>query len=239
MNLCVIPARGGSKRIKKKNIKLFFGKPIIAWSIETAIASKCFDKIIVSTDDSKIANLAKNYGADVPFLRSKKLSDDYTGTLPVISHAIKWQIKHHLKPLYVCCIYATAPFIKLSDLKNGLKILKSSSSDYVFSATNYSYPIQRSFKIKKNKRLKMFYPKYYNSRSQDLEEAFHDAGQFYWGLTDAWLKNKPVISENATPLLIPRNRVQDIDTLEDWQIAERMFRIINNKRKLPGKSCKF
>ena len=228
MNLCVIPARGGSKRIKKKNIKLFFGKPIIAWSIETAIASKCFDKIIVSTDDSNIADLARNYGADVPFLRPKKLSDDYTGTVPVISHAIKWQIKNHLKPLYVCCIYATAPFIKSNDLKNGLKILKSSYSDYVFTATNYAYPIQRSFQIKKNKRLKMFYPKNYNSRSQDLEEAFHDAGQFYWGLTDAWLKNKPVISENATPLLIPRNRVQDIDTLEDWQIAERMFKIINN-----------
>ena len=161
-------------------------------------------------------------------MRPKKLSDDYTGTVPVISHAIKWQIKHHLKPLYVCCIYATAPFIKSNDLKNGLKILKSSYSDYVFTATNYAYPIQRSFQIKKNKRLKMFYPKNYNSRSQDLEEAFHDAGQFYWGLTDAWLKNKPVISENATPLLIPRNRVQDIDTLENWQIAERMFKIINN-----------
>ena len=229
MNLCVIIARAGSKRIKKKNIKLFFGKPIIAWSIETAIASKCFDKIIVSTDDSKIADLAKNYGADVPFLRPKTLSDDYTGTLPVISHAIKWQIKHHLNPLYVCCIYATAPFIKSSDLKNGLKILKSFRSDYVFPATNYSYPIQRSFKIKKNKRLKMFYPKHYNSRSQDLEEAFHDAGQFYWGLADAWLKNKPIISENAIPLLIPRNRVQDIDTPEDWKIAEKMFRLINNK----------
>jgi N-acylneuraminate cytidylyltransferase len=226
----VIPARGGSKRIPQKNIKFFCGKPIIVWSIELAIASKCFDKIIVSTDDKKIADLAKSYGVDVPFMRPKALSNDYTETVSVIAHAVKWQIEHHQKPLYVCCIYATAPFIKLSELKHGLKILKSSGSDYVFPVTNYAHPIQRSFRIKKNKILETFYPKYLNSRSQDLEEAFHDAGQFYWGLTDAWLKNKPVISENATPLLIPRNRVQDIDTLEDWQIAERMFRIINNKR---------
>ena len=229
MNLCVIPARAGSKRIPKKNIKIFCGKPIIAWSIELAIASKCFDKIIVSTDDKEIADLAKSYGVDVPFMRPKKISDDYTGTIPVISHAIKWQIKHYQKPLYVCCIYATAPFIKLSDLKNGLKILKSSGSDYVFPAANFAYPIQRSFRIKKNKRLEMFYQEHLNSRSQDLDEAFHDAGQFYWGLTETWLDNKPIISDNSIPLLIPRDRVQDIDTFDDWKIAERMFDIINDK----------
>jgi pseudaminic acid cytidylyltransferase len=230
MKLCVIPARGGSKRIEKKNIKIFCGKPIIAWSIQLAIASKQFDKIIVSTDDNEIADLARSYGADVPFMRPKKLSDDYAGTVPVISHTIKWQIKHYQRPTYVCCIYATAPFAKLSDLKYGLKILKSSSSEYTFSATNYSYPIQRSFKIKKNKKIKMFYPKHYNSRSQDLEEAFHDAGQFYWGMTDAWLKNKPIISKNSSPIMIPRNQVQDIDTLEDWQIAERMFQMMNKNK---------
>ena len=229
MNLCVIPARAGSKRIPKKNIKFFCGKPIIAWSIELAIASKCFDKIIVSTDDKEIADLAKSYGVDVPFMRPKKISDDYTGTIPVISHAIKWQIKHYQKPLYVCCIYATAPFIKLSDLKNGLKILKSSGSDYVFPAANFAYPIQRSFRIKKNKRLEMFYQEHLNSRSQDLDEAFHDAGQFYWGLTETWLDNKPIINDNSIPLLIPRDRVQDIDTFDDWKIAERMFDIINEK----------
>lgn len=229
MNLCVIPARAGSKRIPKKNIKIFCGKPIIAWSIELAIASKCFDKIIVSTDDKEIADLAKSYGVDVPFMRPKKISDDYTGTIPVISHAIKWQIKHYQKPLYVCCIYATAPFIKLSDLKNGLKILKSSGSDYVFPAANFAYPIQRSFRIKKNKRLEMFYQEHLNSRSQDLDEAFHDAGQFYWGLTETWLDNKPIINDNSIPLLIPRDRVQDIDTFDDWKIAERMFDIINDK----------
>ena len=230
MKLCVIPARGGSKRIQKKNIKNFCGKPIIAWSIQLAIASKHFDKIIVSTDDDKIADLARKYGAEVPFVRPKILSNDYTGTVPVISHAIKWQIKHYQKPTYVCCIYATAPFVKLSDLKYGLKILKNSNSEYAFSATNFAYPIQRSFRIKKNKKIKMFYPEHYNSRSQDLEEAFHDAGQFYWGLTDSWLKNKPIVSENAIPIILPRYRVHDIDTLEDWQIAERMFRITNKKK---------
>tara|TARA_B100000767_G_scaffold243456_1_gene241146 strand:+ start:363 stop:1058 length:696 start_codon:yes stop_codon:yes gene_type:complete len=230
MKLCVIPARGGSKRIQKKNIKKFCGKPIIAWSIQLAITSKYFDKIIVSTDDDEIADLARRYGADVPFVRPKILSNDYTGTVPVISHAIKWQIKHYQKPTYVCCIYATAPFVKLSDLKYGLKILKNSNSEYAFSATNFAYPIQRSFRIKKNKKIKMFYPEHYNSRSQDLEEAFHDAGQFYWGLTDSWLKNKPIVSENAIPIILPRYRVHDIDTLEDWQIAERMFRITNKKK---------
>ncbi len=230
MNLCVIPARGGSKRIYKKNIKKFCGKPIIAWSINKAIASNCFDKIIVSTDDSKIAKLAKSYGADVPFLRSKKLSGNHIRTVPVISHAIKWQTKNYQKPIYVCCIYATAPFIRLKDLKNGLKILKNFDHDYTFSATNYNYPIQRSFRIKKNKKIEMFYPRNYNSRSQDLEEAFHDAGQFYWGLADSWLNNKPIISKNSAPILIPRDLTHDIDTIEDWKIAEKMFQIINKKK---------
>lgn len=230
MKLCVIPARSGSKRITKKNIKNFCGKPIIGWSIELALASKCFDKIIVSTDDEEIANLAKSYGAEVPFLRPKILSGDYTETVNVISHAVKWQTENHVKPDYVCCIYATAPFIQLSDLNKGIEILKSSKCEYVFSATNYIYPIQRSFKINENKKLEMFFPKYLNFRSQDLEKSFHDAGQFYWGLTNSWLENKPIINENSIPILIPQDRVLDIDTIEDWQMAEKMFRIINEKK---------
>ena len=230
MNLCVIPARGGSKRIIKKNIKKFCGKPIIIWCIEQAKRSKCFDKVIVSTDDSEIASIAKNAGVDVPFKRPKFLSGDHTATVPVISHAIKWSLKYHKKPSYVCCLYPTAPFVKSSDLKNGLKILKSSSSDYVFPATDYSYPIQRSFKIKKDKKLKMVFPKYYKFRSQDLDEVFHDAGQFYWAATDTWLENKPIISKNSTPFLIPRYRAMDIDTIEDWLIAEKMFEAIRKKK---------
>tara|TARA_B100000214_G_scaffold161918_1_gene116113 strand:- start:693 stop:1382 length:690 start_codon:yes stop_codon:yes gene_type:complete len=229
MKLCVIPARGGSKRIPKKNIKNFCGKPIIAWSIQTAKESKCFDKIIVSTDDDQIANLAQKYGAEVPFMRPKELSDDYTATVPVISHAIEWQIANDHKPMYVCCIYPTAPFIKTTDLQRGLRILKKSNSDYAFSATDYPYPIQRSFRISKNNTLEMFYPEHYNSRSQDLEEAFHDAGQFYWGLTDAWLDDRPIFSEKSSPILISRKRVQDIDTPEDWQVAVNMFEAVNKK----------
>ena len=228
MNLCVIPARGGSKRIQNKNIKNFCGKPIIVWSIESAVTSKCFDKIIVSTDDTEIADLAKSYGLDVPFKRPKELSDDYTGTVPVISHAIKWQIENDQKPLYVCCLYATAPFTTSNHLQNAFELLKNSKYDYVFPATSYSYPIQRSFRIKNNNKLEMFNPEHYNSRSQDLEEAFHDLGQFYWGPAESWLKEKPIISENAYPLIVPRNIALDIDTIEDWEIAERMFEVNNN-----------
>ena len=231
MNLCVIPARGGSKRIPKKNIKNFCGKPIIAWSIEQAIKSKCFDKIIVSTDDKDIAKIAKSYGAEIPFVRPKKLSDDFTGTTPVIAHAIKWYIKKNYNPSYVCCIYAAAPFISLSDLKKGLEILKKNRCDYVFPIINYSYPIQRSFKIKKNNRLKMFNPEYFNYRSQDLEEAFHDAGQFYWGKKNSWLQNRVIVSERASPIILPRSRALDIDTMEDWKIAETMFKTNYEKRK--------
>ena len=230
MNICVIPARGGSKRIFKKNIKIFCGKPIICWSIEIAKASKCFDKIIVSTDDKKIATLAKKYGAEVPFVRPKSLSDDYTPTIPVVSHAISWLVKNHNQPLYVCCIYPTAPFIKLGDLRNGLKILKKTKLNYVFPVTNFAYPILRSFKIDKNNKIKMFFPKYYQFRSQDVHEAFHDAGQFYWGKTDAWLKNKKLFSKNSFPMPIQRSRVLDIDTIEDWKIAEKMFKM--NIKKL-------
>ena len=225
MNICVIPARGGSKRIKKKNLKSFSGKPIILWSIEIAKAAKCFDKIIVSTDDYEIMNLVKNYGLEVPFNRPKKLSDDYVGILPVVSHAIKWEMKQNKKPSYVCCILATAPFIKLKELKLGLKILKNNSFDYTFAATNFSYPIHRSFKIKNNGKSQMLFPKHYNSRSQDLPSVYHDAGQFYWGRTDAWLTNKPIIGSNSYPILIPRKRAIDIDTIEDWLIAEEMFKL--------------
>ena len=148
-----------------------------------------------------------------------------------IRDAIKWQIENYQKPSNVCCIYPAAPLICSNDLKRGLKILKVSSCDYVFSATNYAHPIQRAFKVKKNGKLEMFFPKNNISRSQDLDETFHDAGQFYWGFVDAWLENKPIISVDSKPILIPRHRVIDIDTLEDWQLAETMFEAINKKTK--------
>lgn len=230
MNLCVIPARGGSKRIHRKNIKQFCGKPLIVWSIEKAIESGCFDKIIVSTDDIEIANIAKNYGAEVPFIRPKELSDDYTSTNEVISHAIKFQIKNSKRPSIVCCIYPTAPFVQTKDIKYGLEILKTNEVDYVFSVTTFAYPIQRSFRMTKNQKIEMFWPEYLYSRSQDLEEAWHDAGQFYWGITDSWLENKPIIGNNTKVIHLPRYRVQDIDTYEDWERAEWMFKVINKKK---------
>jgi len=230
VNICVIPARGGSKRIPRKNIKIFCGKPVILWSIEEAIKSKCFEKIIVSTDDEEIANLAKNNGAEVPFVRPKELSNDYTETIPVIAHAIRHQTEYFQTPFNVCCIYAAAPFIRAVDLQLGFKKLENSSAAFIFPATSYAYPIQRSFRITDNERVEMLHTNYSNSRSQDLDETYHDAGQFYWGKVNAWLENNSIINKNASPILLPRYRVQDIDTLEDWHRAEIMFEIINKNK---------
>jgi len=223
MNLAVIPARGASKRIPHKNIRQFCGKPMIAWSIEAAIESECFDRVIVSTDDNEIAAVARKYGADVPFVRPPELSDDYTGTIPVISHATEWQNAHGEEASYVCCIYATAPFVQVDDLKRGLKTLMETEVDYVFTVTNYPFPIQRAIRIVQDSKVEMFQPEYFYARSQDLEEAWHDAGQFYWGKSNAWLLKKPLFSDESSPLVLPRYRVQDIDTEEDWKVAENMF----------------
>jgi len=226
MKLAVIPARGGSKRIPRKNIKPFCGKPMIAWSIEAARSSGCFDRIVVSTDDLEIADVARNHGADVPFMRPEELSDDYTGTIPVIAHAIQWHQLHDVSPEEVCCIYATAPFVTAADLQHGLQRLNDSGADYAFSVTSYAFPIQRAVRIDANGRVEMFYPEHFNTRSQDLEEAFHDAGQFYWGRASAWLAGKPIFSSAAAPVVLPRHRVQDIDTAEDWTRAESMFKAL-------------
>lgn len=226
MRLAVIPARGGSKRIPRKNIKAFAGQPMIAWSIRAAIESKCFDRIIVSTDDDEIAEVAIVYGAEVPFIRPAELSDDHTGTIPVIAHAIEWQNTHGAAASEVCCIYATAPLVQASDLQRGLHVLHSSGADYAFAVTSYAFPIQRALRITSSQRVEMFQPEHFNTRSQDLEEAWHDAGQFYWGNAQAWLANLPIFSSNAAPVPLPRHRVQDIDTPEDWERAEWMFKAL-------------
>ena len=226
--LALIPARGGSKRLPNKNTLPFAGKPLIAWSIEAALKSECFDRIIVSTDDVEIADIARDCGAEVPFMRPAKLSDDHVGTNPVIAHAIKWQQLDET-PTAICCIYATAPFIRAEDLRHGLEVLDGTACDYAFSVTSYAFPIQRAIRITDAGRVEMFYPEHFNTRSQDLEEAYHDAGQFYWGRTDAWLAGKPSFSEGAIPVILPRFRVQDIDTLEDWVRAEGMFRAMNQQ----------
>jgi pseudaminic acid cytidylyltransferase len=232
MKLAIIPARGGSKRIPRKNIKPFCGKPMIAWSVEAALLSGCFDRIIVSTDDAEIAEVALNHGADVPFIRPPELSDDHTGTIPVIAHAIEWMSRNSTAVDLACCIYATAPFLQAEDLQEGLNLQKQSGADYVFAVTSYAFPIQRAIRITTDSRVEMFNPENFNTRSQDLEEAFHDAGQFYWGKAKAWLEKKPVFSSNSAPVFLPRYRVQDIDTIEDWERAEWLLRAM----QLPANS---
>lgn len=227
MNICVIPARGGSKRITRKNIKDFYGKPIIAYSIEAALRSGCFDKVIVSTDDDEIAEVAIKYGAEVPFIRPDTLSDDYAGTTSVIRHAIEWLLDAGENPHFVCCLYATAPFVTAKYIKLGLKQLNDTGAAYAFSVTSYAFPIQRAFKISYKLGIEMFNPEHINTRSQDLEEAWHDAGQFYWGRVEAWLIEKVIFGADSTAVILPRHCVQDIDTIEDWERAESLFKALN------------
>lgn len=229
MKLAVIPARGGSKRIPRKNIREFCGKPMISWSIEAALQSRCFDDIIVSTDDQEIADVAQRYGASVRFMRPPELSDDYTGTIPVIAHAIDWMIQNVAPVEFACCIYATAPFVTAEDIQRGLCTLRETGADYAFSVTSYAFPIQRAIRMMPGKRIEMFNPKHFNTRSQDLEEAWHDAGQFYWGRVSAWLEGKTLFSRDAVAVPLPRHQVQDIDTLEDWERAEWMFKAMCQK----------
>lgn len=224
MIIAVIPARGGSKRIPRKNIKMFCGKPMIAWSIEAALASGCFDKVVVSTDDPEIALVAQEWGADTPFLRPANLADDFTGTIPVIAHAIDEMRKKGHTVEFACCIYATAPFVQVQDIQHGLAELRVSDASYSFTVTSFPFPIQRAIRITDTGRLEMFHPELFNTRSQDLEESFHDAGQFYWGRTAAWLGGEIFFGPHSLPIHLPRARVQDIDTQEDWERAEWIFR---------------
>lgn len=224
MKLAVIPARGGSKRIPRKNIKEFCGKPMIVWSIEAALQSACFDHVIVSTDDAEIAAVATQHGAQVPFVRPAELSDDHTGTTAVIAHAINWFAAQSRPATQVCCLYATAPFVRPDDLRRGLTVLNATESDYAFSVTSYAFPIQRAIRINQSGRVEMLNPEHFNTRSQDLEEAFHDAGQFYWGRAEAWQQGQIIFSAASAPVMLPRHRVQDIDTHEDWVRAEWLFR---------------
>jgi len=219
--IAIIPARGGSKRIPRKNIKDFYGKPLIAYSIETALLSKLFDKVIVSTDDKQIASIAKSYGAEIQ-MRPKELSDDYTGTFEVTEYVLD---NLEDKFDYVCTIYATAPLLQSKYLNEGLEKLKESNAINAFSATSMPFPIQRTFKLNKNGRCEMFTPQYYSSRSQDLEESYQDAGQFYWSKIGQ-KSNEIFFGKDSIPIFLPRYLVQDIDTLEDWKRAEIMYRVL-------------
>lgn len=228
MQLAVIPARGGSKRIPRKNIKMFHGQPMIAWSVQAAIESGCFDEIWVSTDDEEIAEVAQAYGAKIPFLRPTHLSDDFATTADVMSHAVgEYDKLNHTLPDYICCLYATAPFVTKADLVQGFEKIKNNRNlNYIFSATTYSFPIQRAIKLNVDDTVEMFSPQYFNVRSQDLEEAWHDAGQFYWGTAEAWLNKAMIFASQSSVVELPRFRVQDIDTQEDWNRAEWLFKAI-------------
>lgn len=227
--IAIIPARGGSKRIPRKNIKNFHGKPLIAYSITLAKNSKLFDDIIVSTDDEEIEQIAKEYGARVPFIRPKELSDDFTGTGAVISHALEYLKEKNEEYDYLCTIYATAPLLQEEYLKEGFEKLKNSDAIHSFSATSMPFPIQRTFKITSENRCEMFWPENFKKRSQDLEEAYQDAGQFYW--TKLNKKSDEIIfGKDSIPIVLPRHLVQDIDTLEDWQRAEVMYEVISKMK---------
>ena len=232
MNICLIPARGGSKRIPRKNIRDFCGKPMISWSILAAQESACFDQIIVSTEDEEITKLARQLGADTPFQRPHHLSDDLTTTSTVVRHAISWLQDRGQQITAVCCLYATAPLVQAQDIKYGLNLLSNVAHNrFVFAGTTYPFPIQRAVRIDPSSGLtSMWNPEYYQVRSQDLEPAFHDAGQFYWGRPKAWLETENLFS-CAKMVELPSWRVQDIDTEEDWIKAELLFKVANLRPK--------
>lgn len=230
MNLCVIPARGGSKRIPRKNIRLFSGKPMIAYAIQAAQRSGLFSRIIVSTDDEEVRKVSLEFGAEVPFMRPPELADDYTPTVPVIAHAIRTLEANGGNMTYVCCIYPCVPFIEEKDLKKAFSLLEQGNSEYSFPVTEYPSPIQRALKLGLGDQVSPFYPEFELSRTQDLQRAYHDAGQFYWGRKKAWLTN-PKIHNHSLGCVIPSWRVADIDKTEDWLRAEQLYKIFSKKKK--------
>lgn len=228
--VAIIPARGGSKRIPRKNIREFCGRPMVEWSIKAAKESGLFERIIVSTDDEEVARIATHAGADVPFLRSTALSDDHTPTISVIQDAIRFLEASGSRLDRICCLYATAPFVTASALRSGYELIDSHPDcEFVISATEYMFPIWRSLKIDSLGAVSMNWPEYESSRSQDLEVAYHDAGQFYWGTREAYIKNTGFFSANCRLSLLPSSRVQDIDTEDDWRRAELLFQMLNTK----------
>jgi pseudaminic acid cytidylyltransferase len=223
MNLAIIPARQGSKRLPKKNIKLFFKKPIISYSIDVAKKTKLFDKIIVSTDSKYIKKIAENFGAEVPFIRPKKYSDDFTHFNESVTHAIKWFKEKKIVLDNVCCIYPTSPLLNYSDIIKGFKLLKKTKS-FVFSACSFRSPPQRGFFFQ-SKKLKLLNKSNYNKRSQNLKKIFHDAGQFYWAQSNTWLKEKKIFNKNSSIVEIDYLNFMDINHIEDFDLAKKLFEL--------------
>lgn len=223
MKIAVIPARGGSKRIPNKNIKPFLGKPIITYPIDSALASRQFESVIVSTDCEQIAEIARDAGAEVPFMRPQELADDLTGTTPVVGHAINWFEQNVGDTEGVCCIYPTAVFVSPNMVTEGWRRLLASSSDFLMTVAEFEFPIQRALNINENGCLVVSEPDNFHKRSQDLAPTFHDAGQMYWGRGQAFRGLS--LNLNSIPMILPRWNAQDIDTLEDWEMAEKLFSI--------------
>lgn len=222
MLVAVIPARGGSKRIPRKNIRSFAGKPIISYSIAAARACQLFDRVVVSTEDAEIAAVARDCGAETPFLRPAELADDHTGTSAVVAHALVWFADQGADVELACCIYPTAPLLQPDDLRRGYEALLGSGKTFAFSATIYPFAIQRAVRIVSGGGVEPFFPQWADTRSQDLEPAYHDAGQFYWGRSDAFRAGLTMFAPHSVAVIMPPARVRDIDTLEDWQCAEMM-----------------
>ena len=232
MNIAIIPARGGSRRIPRKNIKKFNGKPIIYWSIKCALQTKLFDQVIVSTDDKDIARLSKKFGAKVPFMRPTNLSHNSVGIIKVISSAVKWIVKNENKIKYVCCIFPTSPLMKAKDIQLGYKKIVKNKLSYVFSGASYPSSIYRSFSLdKNNKNLKICFKKKFNKKKNLNLKFFYDAGQFYWGTKEAWVKKRNIFSSKSAILEIPRWRTQDINDNKDWITAQNLFKGIKKNEK--------
>ncbi|TBR78488.1 pseudaminic acid cytidylyltransferase [Campylobacter novaezeelandiae] len=222
-NLCIIPARGGSKRIPRKNIVDFLGKPLIAYSIENALNSKLFDEVIVSSDDDEIIEIAMKYGAKAPFKRDKNLSDDFTSSTTVIQNAIKVLALKNQHYDNVCCLYATAPLVNEKILKDAYEVFIQNGSKFLFGATEFDYPIQRAFYLDDKKSVFMFDETFYEKRSQDLIKAYHDTGTFYFGKSKAWLETSFMFKSYSSVYVLPRTLVCDIDTPQDLEFAKLLF----------------
>ncbi|GAD02679.1 pseudaminic acid cytidylyltransferase [Agarivorans albus] len=225
-SLCVIPARGGSKRIPKKNIRDFCGKPMIAWSIEAALNSQLFDDIIVSSDNAEVIEIANQYGASTPFVRPAELANDHAGTTAVVKHAVNVVDPDRSRYTSICCLYATAPFVNADGLQQAAKNLDKPKCKTSFSASSFAFPIQRAIKLE-SEGVSPFQPNLMGQRSQDLEPAYHDAGQFYWWTRQALDEDAGMFSNTSFPVILPRMLTQDIDEPEDWEMAQFLFNYLH------------
>lgn len=225
-SIAIIPARGGSKRIPNKNIKIFYGKPIIAYSIVAALKSKCFDTVMVSTDDTAIARIAKRYGASVPFFRSEKNSNDHAHLADVIEEVLLSYTKAGQSFENFCCLLATAPFVTPALLKFSIKILHQKKADGIVPVVQYSNPIQRALTFKKG-YLSMVNPSNYTKRSQNLPKAYYDAGQFYLLKTSEFIRVKKMYARKSLGIIIDEMQSQDIDSINDWRLAEMKYKLIS------------